>query len=112
VVRPETAAGPAAPAGGAAEAPPAAVKIARLEARVAALEAALERRSRELRLLQRRLCRRDLLQVARIDAGLPPLPLIPLEPAWWHETCQLTHAEVPETMSALWESLFPPDASS
>lgn len=109
-----TAAGPAAPAretpgGGTAAAPPAApeLTIARLEGRVAALEAALERRSGELRLLLSHLCQLDLAQWARLDAGLPPLPRIAYEPAFWRETFELAGADVPETLEDLWASLYP-----
>jgi hypothetical protein len=84
-----------------------AVRIAMLEGQVAALEAALARRSSELRLLQRYLCRRDLAQWARLEVGLPPLPLVAHEPAYWRETCELTYAEVPETLLDLWASIFP-----
>ena len=84
------------------------LRIARLEGRVAALEAALERRSQELRLLQRHLCPIDLAQLARLTAGLPPLPRIACEPGFWRETRELTEADVPETMEALWSSLHPP----
>ena len=83
------------------------LRIAWLEGRVAALEAALERRSQELRLLQRHLCARDLAQLARLTAGLPPLPRIACEPGFWRETRELTVADVPETMEALWSSLHP-----
>ncbi len=83
-------------------------RIARLEGRVAALEAALERRSQELRLLQRHLCPIDLAQLARLTAGLPPLPRIACEPGFWRETRDLTEADVPDTMEALWSSLHPP----
>jgi hypothetical protein len=79
-----------------------------LRGRVAALEAALERRSHELRLLQRMLCPRDFAQWARLAAGLPPLPRIACEPGCWQETAALTAAEVPETLAALWASLYPP----
>lgn len=84
-----------------------ALRIAHLEGRVAALEAALERRSHELRLLQRFLGRRALAQMARLVAGLRPLPLIACEPAFWHETRDLTAAEVPETLEDLWASVAP-----
>jgi hypothetical protein len=87
---------------------PSELQIARLEGRVAALEAALERRSQELRLLQRHLCSIDLAQLARLTAGLPPLPRIACEPGFWRETRDLTEADVPETMEALWSSLHPP----
>ena len=84
-----------------------ALRIARLEGRVEALEAALERRSSELRLLQRFLSRRGLAQLARLEAGLRPLPLIACEPAFWRETRDLTSAEVPETVQDLWASIYP-----
>ncbi len=75
---------------------------------MAALEAALERRSEELRLLQRHLCPLDLAQLARLAAGLPLLPRIACEPGFWRETRELTEADVPETLEALWSSLHPP----
>jgi hypothetical protein len=81
--------------------------IARLEARVATLEAALERRSRELRLIQKHVCKRDLVLISRLLAGLPPLPLGAYEPDFWHETTALTAAEVDETLADLWKSLTP-----
>ena len=81
--------------------------LARLEGRVAALEAALERRSNELRLLQRHLCPKDLAQWARLVAGLPPLPPIAYEASLWRETRELTDADVPETLEALWSALYP-----
>jgi hypothetical protein len=83
------------------------LRIARLEGRVAALEGALERRSNELRLLQQHLCPRDLAQWARLAAGLLPLPPIACEPGLWRETRELTEADVPETLAALWSSLYP-----
>jgi hypothetical protein len=83
-----------------------ALRVAWLEGRVAALEAALERRSGELLLLQRLLCPHDLAQWMRVAAGLPPLPRLPYEPRFWHETCDLTVAEVPETLEALWSSIY------
>jgi hypothetical protein len=83
-------------------------EIARLNARVAALEAALKERSRELCLIQRHVCHRDLLLISRLRAGLPPLPLGAYEPAFWHETTDLTVADVEETLRDLWTSLTPP----
>jgi hypothetical protein len=80
-------------------------QIVRLQARVAALEALLERRSRELRLIQRHVCHRDLLVISRISAGLPPLPFGPFSPDFWQETTALTAAEVEPTLEALWSSL-------
>lgn len=86
----------------------AALRIAWLEGKVAALEAALERRSDELLMLQRCLCARDLAQWMRLTTGLPPLPRVPYEPAFWRETCELTTAELPETLDALWSSIYTP----
>ncbi len=82
-------------------------EIARLEARVAALEAALEARSRELRLVQRHCCPRDLALIARIRSGLPPLSRWAFEPALWQETTELTPAEVEPVLQDLWRSLRP-----
>lgn len=83
------------------------LEIARLEARVAALETALARRSRELRLIQKYICRRDLILVSRLLSGSPPLPFGAYEPAFWHETTGLTGAHVEETLADLWRSLAP-----
>lgn len=79
--------------------------IARLQARVAALEALLERRSRELRTIQKHVCHRDLLVISRIAAGLSPLPFGAFDPDFWQETTHLTPAEVDSTLEALWSSL-------
>ncbi|HVT16699.1 MAG TPA: hypothetical protein VHQ90_11050 [Thermoanaerobaculia bacterium] len=79
--------------------------IARLEARIAALEAALDQRSRDLRLLQRHACKRDLIAIERLAAGLPPLPLGAFEPVFWQETTDLTQEDVRETLEDLWASL-------
>jgi hypothetical protein len=87
--------------------PDPALRVARLEGRIAALEAALEQRSIELRLLQRFLSRRGLAQLARLASGLQPLPLIACEPAFWRETTALTEAEVPETLQDMWASIYP-----
>lgn len=80
-------------------------EIARLKSRVAALEALLERRSRELRLIQKHVCHRDLLVISRISAGLSPLPFGPFSPDFWQETTALTAAEVEPTLENLWSSL-------
>lgn len=82
-------------------------RLPRLEARVAALEAALEARSRELRLIQRHCCPRDLVLIARIRAGLPPLTRFAYEPSLWQETTELTQAEVEPVLQDLWRSLQP-----
>jgi hypothetical protein len=83
-----------------------AVRVARLEAQVAALEEALRRRSRELRELQRHLCARDLLILDRIAAGLPALP--PVDPLAWQETLDTREADVAELLTELWRSVAPP----
>jgi len=101
-------AAPAAPAEAVPAPEEAALRVAWLEGRVAALEAALERRSSELRVLQQLLCRRDLTHWARLLAGLPPLPQVAFETGFWQETRELAMAEVPETLAALWSSLYPP----
>jgi hypothetical protein len=85
------------------------VRIAYLEGRVAALEEALEQRSAELRTIQRHVCRRDLILISRLLAGLPLLPRGAYEPAFWHETTVLSGADVESTLADLWSSLFPPD---
>ena len=79
--------------------------VARLAARVAALEAALVRRSRELREVQAALPPRELVALSRRLAGLPPRPVSPYEPEGWRETTELTPAEVEETLEDLWRSL-------
>lgn len=85
----------------------AARRIAELEARVAALEAALKRRSRELRVLQGHLCRRDLITLSRLATGLPALARGAYEPELWRETTDFTPAQVDETLTDLWHSLVP-----
>lgn len=82
-------------------------EIARLQAQVAALETVLARRSRELRLIQKYICRRDLILVSRLLSGFPPLPFGAYEPAFWQETTALTGAHVEETLVDLWRSLAP-----
>jgi hypothetical protein len=83
-------------------------QVERLKARVAALESALEERSRELRLIQRNVCQRDFLLIARLRAGLAPLPRGAFEPGFWRETTELTTADVEDTLQDLWSSFTPP----
>ncbi|HTQ79636.1 MAG TPA: hypothetical protein VMM92_06545 [Thermoanaerobaculia bacterium] len=83
------------------------LRIAELEAQVAALEAALARRSRELRHLQAQLCRRDLVSLSRLATGRPALARGTYEPELWRETPNFTPAEVDETLADLWRSLAP-----
>jgi hypothetical protein len=85
----------------------AARRIVELEAQVAGLTAALNQRSRELRILQRHLCRRDLITLSRLSAGLPALARGAYEPDLWRETTDFTPAEVDETLADLWQSLVP-----
>jgi len=86
-------------------------QIARLEGRIAALEAALDRRARELRLLQSTLCPKDLVQLARIADGLSPLPRIAHQPEYWTETTVITPADLESTLEDLWTSLTPSPAA-
>jgi hypothetical protein len=86
--------------------------IARLEARVAALEEALIRRSRELRELQRHLCPGDLARLVRIVHGLPASAATVFDVELWDETTDLTSAEVEDTLRDLWASLAPEQAAS
>jgi hypothetical protein len=86
---------------------PEAQRIVELEAQVEALTAALVRRSRELRLLQGHLCRRDLVTLSRLAAGLPAFARGAYEPDLWRETTALTSAEVDITLEDLWRSLLP-----
>jgi hypothetical protein len=86
-------------------------EIARLEGRISALEEALDRRSRELRLLQGALCPRDLVQLARIADGLPPLPRIAHRPEYWTETTVIAPADLESTLEDLWVSLTPSPAA-
>lgn len=79
--------------------------IARLEARVTALEDALVRRSRELRALQRHLCPRDLTILQRLRSGLCPIPRGPFDPELWDESTSLYPADVANTLRLLWDSL-------
>jgi len=85
----------------------AASRIAELEAQVLGLEAALARRSQELRLLQSYLCRRDLVTLSRLSTGLAALVRGTYEPDLWHETTTFTPAEVDATLEDLWRSLRP-----
>jgi hypothetical protein len=84
-----------------------ALRIAALEAQVEALKRALSRRSEELRILQRHLSKRDLIILARLQEGLPPLPLRAYEPDFWRETIDLEAVGVEEVLADLWRSLYP-----
>lgn len=82
-------------------------RIARLEGRIAALEDALDRRSRELRLLQAALSPADLVQLSRLADGLAPLPRIAHQPEYWSETTVISPADLESTLEDLWLSLTP-----
>jgi hypothetical protein len=84
-------------------------RIAYLEAKAAALEAALERRSAELRLIQRHVCGADLVVIARVCAGLP-LARGAYDPGLWRETTEVTQADIEETLKDLWLAVSPPAA--
>jgi hypothetical protein len=81
-------------------------EIVRLRARVAALEAALERRSRELRLIQKHVCVQDLVLISRACAGLP-LAKGAYDPRLWRETTDVTEADIQETLEDLWLAVTP-----
>jgi hypothetical protein len=81
-------------------------RIAYLEARVAGLEAALVRRSQDLRLLQQHACARDLVVISRISAGLP-LAKGAYDPVLWIETTEVTEADIQETLEDLWLAVTP-----
>jgi hypothetical protein len=89
------------------DAPP---EIARLRARIAGLEAALERRSQELRLIQKHVCARDLVLVSRVCAGLP-LAKGAYDPLLWIETTEVTEADIQETLEDLWTAVTPAPAA-
>ena len=86
-------------------------EIARLEARIEALEAALEQRSRELRIIQNLVSERDLVNISRILAGRPPLPHGDLQLEAWNETTELQPADVESTLNGLWSSIQPFDGT-
>ena len=77
-------------------------KILELQAQVEALERALERRSRELRLIQKYACSTDLVLIHRVSCGLPPLPQYAYELSRWDESPTLRQAEVEKALTDLW----------
>ena len=82
--------------------------VARLEARVAALEEELERRSRVLRAITREVCERDRIVMTRVAAGRAPHPGADYSLLGFRETTELEPAEVSATLEELWEALrFP-----
>jgi hypothetical protein len=77
-------------------------RTAELTARIAALEQALERRSRELRALVLTLEAHDLENLTRIKTGLAPLPRWPFHPRTWRESTALRPARVLPVLRTLW----------
>ena len=82
-------------------------ELARLRSRVNALESALVRRSKELRAIQRCVCERDLIIIARVVSGLRPLATGPFDIASWSETPLLEPADIEQTLTDLWNSTVP-----
>lgn len=82
-------------------------RIARLEGRIAVLENALDRRARELRLLQATLCPADLVQLNRLADGLSPLPRVAHQLEYWTESPVIAPADLEATLEDLWASLTP-----
>lgn len=76
-------------------------ELARLRARISALEARLARRSNELRVIQSYVCHRDLIVIARVSSGGP------FSIDDWVETFQPSAADLEETMAELWEWALP-----
>jgi hypothetical protein len=82
--------------------------VARLEARVAALECMVAERSRLLRQLTRVVCEEDLMNLSRLAAGQPPLPRAGFGLRGWRETTSTTMGDVDKTMAELWRAAAPP----
>jgi hypothetical protein len=86
---------------------PAELTIARLEARVAALEEKLAERSAWIRAFARDARDEDLIRLTRAVLGLPPLPRAGFGLRGWSETTTLSAGDVQETLTELWRSLTP-----
>lgn len=85
----------------------AACTIARLEARVAALENKLAERSAWIRAWARDARDEDLVKLCRAALGMPPIPRAGLGLRGWGETTELSAGDVEATMTELWRSLTP-----
>ena len=79
--------------------------VARLEARIDALEKKLEERSRFIQAITRELCETDRITVTRLAAGRASLPGADHSLLGFRETAELQPAEVFATMDELWEAL-------
>jgi hypothetical protein len=85
-----------------------AATIARLEARVAALERVVADRSRLLRQLTRVVCDEDVMNISRLAAGQPPIPRPGFGLRGWRETTAPKMGDVDKTMAELWRAAAPP----
>jgi len=94
------------------EAEDAAATIARLEARVAALEEKLDARSRTLRALSQELCEEDLIRLSRLASGRAPHPGSDSSLLGFREGTELVPAEVESTLEDLWRSLLFPRSNN
>ena len=81
--------------------------VAELEGRVRALEAALERRSMELRLLQPILSAEQLSFLEAIDLGTPWFPTLGQSLDQWEEGVTLQPADAEAALLAMWGGLNP-----
>lgn len=86
---------------------PAELTIARLEARVAALEEKLAERSAWIRAFARDARDEDLIRLTRAVLGLPSLARPGFGLRGWSETTTLSAGDVQETLTELWRSLKP-----
>ena len=83
--------------------------IARLQARVAALERQLIETSAIYRAFVREVCEEDVINASRAAAGLPPLARAGFGLRGWRETTSLVPGDVEKTMIELWRSVTPPN---
>jgi hypothetical protein len=84
-------------------------RIAQLEARVAALEAALRRRSAQLRRIQQVVCPQDLAVIAGLLEAPEAAAGAPSDPDFLAEAPVLRPAQVHEALDELWRSTPPPE---
>lgn len=85
-------------------------QLVRLQARIAALEAALHRRSEELRRIQQLLPRADLAVIERVVAEMPLGDPRAHSASAWRETYQLVPGEVDRILDDLWSATGGPRA--
>jgi hypothetical protein len=82
-------------------------QVAELEGRVRALEAALERRSMDLRFLQPLLSAEQLSFLEAVDLGTPSFPTLGQSLIKWEEGVTLQLADVEAALLAMWGGLNP-----